>query len=120
MALTPKEVQQTTDTITKAWEELASSKTFGGMTLAQYKAKVKPSLDTRATISGLEKQMTAAIGARDDADKETVKANQLVVNGVKGDVDFGEDSDLYEAMGYVRKSERKSGLTRKKTAAPAK
>ena len=25
----------------------------------------------------------------------------------------GEDSDLYETMGYVRKSARKSGLTRK-------
>ncbi len=37
-----------------------------------------------------------------------------VVNGVKGDPAFGEDCDLYEAMGYVRKSERKSGLSRKK------
>jgi hypothetical protein len=26
----------------------------------------------------------------------------------------GDDSALYEAMGYVRKSARKSGLTRKK------
>ena len=42
----------------------------------------------------------------------------LMVNGVKGDPDFGEDSDLYEAMGYVRKSERKSGLTRKKKTPP--
>jgi hypothetical protein len=38
---------------------------------------------------------------------------QLVVNGVVGDPTFGPDSALYEAMGYVRKSERKSGLTRK-------
>jgi hypothetical protein len=43
-----------------------------------------------------------------------------VVNGVKGDPAFGEDSDLYETMGYVRKSERKSGLTRKKSTPPAK
>jgi hypothetical protein len=36
---------------------------------------------------------------------------------VTGDPAFGPDSSLYEAMGYVRKSERKSGLTRKgKTA----
>jgi hypothetical protein len=34
---------------------------------------------------------------------------QLVVNGVVSDLAFGPDSDLYEAMGYVRKS----GLTRK-------
>ena len=35
----------------------------------------------------------------------------LVVYGVMGNPAYGPDSDLYEAMGYVRKSERKSGLT---------
>jgi hypothetical protein len=38
---------------------------------------------------------------------------QLVTNGVLGDPEAGPDSDLYEAMGYVRTSARKSGLTRK-------
>ena len=38
----------------------------------------------------------------------------LVVYGVMGNPAYGPDSDLYEAMGYVRKSERKTGLTRKK------
>jgi uncharacterized protein YeeX (DUF496 family) len=31
---------------------------------------------------------------------------------VKGDPNHGEDSPLYDALGYVRKSARKSGLTR--------
>lgn len=35
-------------------------------------------------------------------------------SGVEGHKDFGNDSPLYGAMGHVRKSERKSGLTRKK------
>ncbi len=47
------------------------------------------------------------------------EAVQRVVKGVVGDPAFGEDCDLYEAMGYVRKSERKSGLSRKKAATPA-
>ena len=38
----------------------------------------------------------------------------LVVNGVVGDPAYGDDSPLYGAMGFVRKSERKSGLTKKK------
>lgn len=38
-----------------------------------------------------------------------------VRNGVSGDPNFGDDSVLYGAMGFVRKSERRSGLTRKKT-----
>ena len=37
-----------------------------------------------------------------------------VANGVRGDKNYGDDSPLYGAMGFVRKSERKSGLTRKK------
>ena len=34
--------------------------------------------------------------------------------GVAGDPAYGNDSPLYGAMGFVRKSEKKSGLTRKK------
>ncbi len=45
-----------------------------------------------------------------------MEKSTLVVNGIIGDPNFGPDSDLYEAMGYVRKSARKSGLTRKKNA----
>ena len=33
---------------------------------------------------------------------------------VAGNPDYGNDSPLYGAMGFVRKSEKKSGLTRKK------
>ncbi len=40
---------------------------------------------------------------------------QLVVAGVLADPNEGPDSPLYEAFGYTRKSERKSGLTRKGT-----
>jgi hypothetical protein len=34
-----------------------------------------------------------------------------------GDPNYGDDSNLYEAMGYIRKSERASGLTKKAKAA---
>ena len=37
---------------------------------------------------------------------------------MKGDPEYGDDSDLYDAMGYTRKSERQSGLSRKKLATP--
>ena len=91
---------------------------MNAVALAQFKAKVKPSFDARDTIAALEHQMTAAIDERDDADQETSRLSALVDNSVKGDPEFGEDSKLYEAMGYVRKSERRSGLTRKKTPPP--
>jgi hypothetical protein len=42
---------------------------------------------------------------------ETQRTQSL---GVAGDPAYGNDSPLYGAMGFVRKSEKKSGLTRKK------
>jgi hypothetical protein len=36
----------------------------------------------------------------------------LVVNAVKGDVEESGDCELYQAMGYMRTSERRSGLVR--------
>ena len=56
---------------------------------------------------------------RDDADRDSLRQVALVVNAVKGDLDEGEDSDLYEAMGYTRKSERASGLHHTKPGAAA-
>jgi hypothetical protein len=46
------------------------------------------------------------------------RKNQLVVSGVLADPSEGPDSSVYEAMGYTRKSERRSGLTRKGNNAP--
>ena len=90
------------------------------MTLAQFKTKVQPTYDTRAQIDALNAQLTGAMDNRDNADKVTASATQLVVNAVKGDPNFGDDSDLYDAMGYVRRSDRASGLSRGgKTPAPA-
>ena len=119
MPSNPLSIEESTNKIGTAWETLAPTATFAGMTLTQYKDKVKPSADRRAEIAALESQRTAAINQREAADKTTLETNQKVVKAVAGDINFGDDSDLYEAMGYVRKSERKSGLSRnKQTPAP--
>jgi hypothetical protein len=111
-----KKTNEKTTKIINAWNTLAPGATFANLTLAQYKAKVQPTFDTRTNIATLEAQITSAHDARDTADTTTVQTNQLVVNAVKGDPAHGEDSDLYQTMGYIRKSARKTGLTRKSTA----
>jgi hypothetical protein len=88
------------------------------MTLAQLKAAVKPSFDAREQLRALESQTQAKQIERDNADAESLRLVQLVVNGVIGDPEEGPDSDLYAAFGYTRKSERKTGLTRKKRNDP--
>ena len=112
----PGTVEKKLGDVVSAWETLRPAKSFAGLTLAQFKTAIKPSADARVAIDGLDNQLIAAQDQRDIADVESMKKLLLVVNGVKGDPDEGEDGELYEAMGYVRKSERKSGKTNKKKA----
>ncbi|MDO8545020.1 MAG: hypothetical protein Q7S40_31640 [Opitutaceae bacterium] len=56
--------------------------------------------------------MVAAANQRNDSDGVSLQTVQCVVNAVKGDPGEGPNGELYEAMGYVRDSERRSGLTR--------
>jgi len=118
MSTTPKEVETKLGNLINAWTNEAPAATFAGMTLEQFKTKVKPSLDARQLIIDLNNQLIGATDERDDADKVTMPQVQLVVNAIKGDPNYGEDSALYEEAGYVRKSERLSGKTNK--AKPAK
>ena len=101
-----------------AWETLAPDKTFGGMTLTQFREAAQASLDARELIDQLEGRRTQAINDRDTADEAFLNKAQLVVNGVLADPTEGPDSALYERFGYTPKRERKSGLTRggKKTS----
>jgi hypothetical protein len=114
----PKDVAAATQKIMTAWQQVAGGATFAGMTYDQFKDKVQGSFDARDQIAQLDAAMTTALNARDDADKVTLDLNQKVVKAVVGDVAYGDNSSLYEAMGYVRASERASGLG-KKTPPPA-
>ncbi len=110
----PKSILEKINRVVSGWETLAPDKSFGGMTLAQLKAALKPSFDTRDELRALENQVQSKQSERDNADAESLRLIQRVINGVIGDPEEGPDSDLYESFGYTRKSERKTGLTRKK------
>ena len=110
----PKSTLEKITRVINGWETLAPDKTFGGMTLAQAKAAVKSSFDTRDELRVLESQQQAKQVDRDIADEASLRFVQRVVNGVVGDPEEGPDSDLYDSFGYTRTSERKTGLTRKK------
>ena len=108
----PKAIGDLIESILAGWEEQAANATFAGKTLPQFKQAVKPSLDARATIKDLTQQTDDARVDRDNADPVSAELVQLVVNSIKGDPNYGENSALYATIGYVRKDDRKSGLTR--------
>ena len=119
MAGSPKDYGDKIANVLKAWKDVCPTKSFAGMTLAQFTTKVQPSLDARTHLDSLEDQRIAAETDRDNADVESMKQVNLVVNAVKGDPTEGEDGEFYAAMGYIRKSDRASGKTnKKKSAAP--
>lgn len=115
----PKQIEEKIQQVLNAWRDLVPAKSFGGLTLTQFEARVKPSFDTRQQVAQAENQLAQAINQRASADEVSLDTVQLIVNGVVGDPTEGPDSPVYEAMGYTRKSERKTGLTRKKKT-PAK
>ena len=96
-----------------AWRQIAPAASFGGMTLAEFDSEVAQSIEIRNRVTELETELAAALGRRALADLVTNEKLKLVVNAVKGNPAYGENSDLYRAMGYVPAAERASGLTRK-------
>jgi hypothetical protein len=119
----PNAVKAKLDEAVGSWRTLRPNKSFGGMTVSQFTTAIQPSYAAREQLLILDKQRQAAADQRDAADAKSIELLQLVINSIKGDPAEGEDGELYEAMGYVRKSERQSGLHRganhSQPAAPA-
>ena len=107
-----KQVADKITRTTEAWEEHAGDAKFAEMTLDQFKAKVKPSLDSREKIASLRRQLETAIKKRQECDAASIDVCTKVVNAVRGDIAYGEDSVFFTALGYVPKIERRSGLRR--------
>ncbi len=108
-----KKVMEKATMINDAWAEGSPASNFSGVKQGDYDNDIKEILsiddevaDTRAKLKMLEDK-------RDDKCFALDSKSVRVANGVRGDVEFGPDSPLYGAMGFIRTSERKSGLTRK-------
>lgn len=97
-----------------AWLEGAPTVKFMGIGREDLFAKSKQADTLENEIEDLRAQMKLKEELLGVVYYELNQMTVNVRNGVTGDPEFGDDSALYGAMGYVRKSERKSGLTRKK------
>ncbi len=113
MARNIRNIEDRIATIRLAWKELNPQAVLAGRTLEQFEAETEIPLRLRTEILALEKQLEGRKADRSLADDTVSDLMDLVVNSVKGTPAFGPDSPLYRAMGYIRKSERRSGLTRK-------
>lgn len=111
--MSPSKTMEKLSRILDAWKNIAPADKFGGMTLVEFQTEVGKSITARDEISDMENQITNKIQERDAIDTSNWEKAQFVVNSVAGNPNFGKNSGLYEAMGYIPTDQRKSGLTRK-------
>jgi hypothetical protein len=104
---------------TAAWREIAAEATFGGMTLEEFETKTAPLAQSVLRLQALDAQISAELKAREEAEIMAREAMRIVAHGVRAAPAYGENSQLYRAMGFVPLSQRQSGLTRKTPGTPA-
>lgn len=68
--------------------------------------RVKHSAADAAAIADLEAELKLKRDVRDDKYAALDQKRSQIGNAVAGDPAYGNDSPLYDAMGFVRKSER--------------
>ena len=113
----PKDCELRMEKMLNAWETLTPNKSYAGMSLTEFQEAAQPAQAARRLIDELADQLARAIDARDDADAAFALVAERIVSGVRAEPTEGPNSSVLAAMGYIRKSERKTGLTRKKRKA---
>ncbi len=113
MGRSPKDAREKLEKAVQGWSVAKPDKSYGGMSLEEYKLAVQTSFDIREEIAKLEELLRMKKDHRDEIDKKNLEKTERLVEIIIGEE--GRDSHIYQAMGYVRKSERKTGLTRKKS-----
>ena len=102
------------EVLAAGWEKYAQNETFSGYTLEQLKALIQALKELMAAMDALKLDYRGKIAARQSMAGELGDIRLRIVNCIRGHENFGEDSEFYRFLGFVTKSERKSGLIRKK------
>lgn len=108
-----KEVKEQCNRMNDAWVEGAKDVEFNGITQEEFAADITDAAKDDAEIADMEAQLQMKRDGRDGKYFALNQKRSKVGQGVVGNAAYGDDSPLYGAMGFVRKSDRASGLTRK-------
>src|SRR6202011_5577559 len=100
--------------IDAAWTQLAPAVELGGVARdTGYETAIQDAMDAETAIAEAVAAIENKRVERDEKVAALAAKTALVIAGVIGNPAYGPDSDLYGAMGYIRKSQRQSGLTQK-------
>jgi hypothetical protein len=116
MKINPIGIERRIDQAVRAWESSCAEQSFADMTLEKFRQELQPFYDAKARFAVANTQWETARQERNTAYLKALELTKGVASSVKGHPKFGENSAVYCAMGYVPKSERSSGLTRRREA----
>lgn len=95
-----------------SWRQHAPEATFANRSLAEFEAETATAMEVRERIDRAQNELAGLIGERKNVDLVMNDLMILIAHAVRGNPEFGENSPLYRALGFVPKNERKSGLKR--------
>ena len=110
----PKHNERIIERALNALSTIAPDDKFNDLGLAEIASQAERCRAPRRRLAEIGTLEGAQIAIREAEDEKMLTMIERVVLGILGDERFGEDSALYEAFGYIRKSNRRSGLTRRK------
>ena len=112
-----KKIKERVLKILNAWLEGASTVIeFKNTKRVDFEARIAQAQAIEDEIADLRTRLSLKEDKRDDIYAQLDDDAVDIRKGVEGHKDFGDDSPLYGSMGFVRKSERKTGLMRKTKA----
>lgn len=118
MANRNKEIRERAARMNNAWAQGAATAVFNGITQAAFQTEIVGAGAGEQEIADMEAQVKMKKTALEERYKRIGDTSIKVRDGVEGHAEFGSNHPIYAAMGFVRTSDRKSGLTRKKSEPP--
>ena len=98
--------------ISMAWEDEAKDDVFGGITWSGHFEVLTACRDADERIAELENRLNGERAIRDQYRAQLAETNRKVYYGVLAHPAHGDDCSLLARMGYTRRSDYNSGLTR--------
>ena len=120
MGIATKRFRERVIRINNAWAQGAPSATFGGITRTDYNTRIEAAAAADQEIDDDEAQLLLKKQHRDGLYAALNADSVKIRDGAEADPAFGRNHPIITAMGFVRGDQRKTGLTRKKTATTPK
>jgi hypothetical protein len=94
--------------ITTGWEQAATEAKFANMPLVEFQSITGRSLNLRNAHAAANANYSVLVSNRMAQEKVLREKVQQIISAIRADAAYGPDSNLYRAIGFVPRSERRA------------